>query len=391
MAQPSTATAAPLAATTTTASPADALDPLARLSLNTLPALPSHHPAPAPAPIPPLPSLPVSSSSPSSIPASPTAPSSSAPPFPSSSSRPFVLFQPACANHRYARTTDIGTIVERPERLRAVKVGVAAAWARLEQEAGRAANEGAAARVQEEESRSEGGAEGLDALLEGLSLGDSGCTTRPAKGESERERARPLPGALEVLGGPFDILSTSATMRVDDPALGVVHPVPNRAPGEVRGDDDDDDEGWSTASSTPPPPPADASSPPLAPLPSAARPSPSRPRTSPPIPWPTQLLSLIRRSSTSLLLPPHHSEIPPHLPQGDLYLCPGSEGAIFGALGAACEAVDRVVAAAAAAREGEGEGARRGFVAVRPPGHHCGESSPQGFCFVNNVAVAAAH
>lgn len=54
----------------------------------------------------------------------------------------------------------------------------------------------------------------------------------------------------------------------------------------------------------------------------------------------------------------------------------------------------------------------RAFVAIRPPGHvsslspllpkirtltytrvsqHCGEANPQGFCFVNNVAVAAAH
>jgi histone deacetylase HOS3 len=31
------------------------------------------------------------------------------------------------------------------------------------------------------------------------------------------------------------------------------------------------------------------------------------------------------------------------------------------------------------------------FVAIRPPGHHCGEDTPSGFCFVNNVAVAAAH
>ena len=31
------------------------------------------------------------------------------------------------------------------------------------------------------------------------------------------------------------------------------------------------------------------------------------------------------------------------------------------------------------------------FVAIRPPGHHCGEDTPSGFCFVNNVVVAAAH
>jgi histone deacetylase HOS3 len=36
-------------------------------------------------------------------------------------------------------------------------------------------------------------------------------------------------------------------------------------------------------------------------------------------------------------------------------------------------------------------GATRAFCAVRPPGHHCGEDTPSGFCFVNNVAIGAAH
>lgn len=48
-----------------------------------------------------------------------------------------------------------------------------------------------------------------------------------------------------------------------------------------------------------------------------------------------------------------------------------------------CEAVDRVI--------DDQDPIKRAFVAVRPPGHHCGEDTPSGFCFVNNVAVAAAH
>ena len=34
---------------------------------------------------------------------------------------------------------------------------------------------------------------------------------------------------------------------------------------------------------------------------------------------------------------------------------------------------------------------RRGVAVIRPPGHHAERTSPCGFCFYNNVAVAAAH
>jgi histone deacetylase HOS3 len=75
-------------------------------------------------------------------------------------------------------------------------------------------------------------------------------------------------------------------------------------------------------------------------------------------------------------------------------VCPDSINAIQGALGAVCEAVDKVVSS----RSNEGQPTEptelpvhRAFVAIRPPGHHCGEDTPSGFCFVNNVAVAAAH
>lgn len=67
--------------------------------------------------------------------------------------------------------------------------------------------------------------------------------------------------------------------------------------------------------------------------------------------------------------------------EGDLYLCSESLDALEGALGAVCEAVDRVFTA----------GPRRAFVAVRPPGHHCSASYPSGFCWVNNVHVGIMH
>ncbi|BGP12507.1 hypothetical protein JCM10213_006927 [Rhodosporidiobolus nylandii] len=283
-------------------------------------------------------------------------PHSSSPSSPSS--RLAVLFHPSCLDHRYIRNHDIGTIVERPERLRAVKVGVCGAFARLEE---REAARGGERWVTQEQ----GTEEELGELLGKMSLA-------PGADEGGKGKGREVKGR----GAPFDILETRAVLSLDDPALRLVHPAPNHTPNAV------DDAAWlaSFASSSS----ADPSSSPsritrLSTSPSKSSPSSTSP--SPPLSWPEQLTHLCRSTPTALLKAPSFSEIPPHLPQGDLYLSPGSEGAIFGALGAVCEGVDRLV----------GGEYGRAFVAVRPPGHHCGESNPQGFCFMNNVAVAAAH
>ena len=47
--------------------------------------------------------------------------------------RTAVFLQKACLQHRYIRSRDNSNIVERPERLRAVNIGLAAAIARLEE------------------------------------------------------------------------------------------------------------------------------------------------------------------------------------------------------------------------------------------------------------------
>ena len=60
---------------------------------------------------------------------------------------------------------------------------------------------------------------------------------------------------------------------------------------------------------------------------------------------------------------------------------PRSYEAALLAAGAACDAVDRVLA-------GELD---RAFCVVRPPGHHAEADRAMGFCLFNNVAVAAAH
>lgn len=54
-------------------------------------------------------------------------------PRPGSLKKTAVFTQSACLQHRYIRSQDLSNIVERPERLRAVHIGLAAAIARLEE------------------------------------------------------------------------------------------------------------------------------------------------------------------------------------------------------------------------------------------------------------------
>ncbi|MCU0956180.1 MAG: histone deacetylase family protein [Hydrogenophaga sp.] len=73
---------------------------------------------------------------------------------------------------------------------------------------------------------------------------------------------------------------------------------------------------------------------------------------------------------------PAHAQIDP-----DTSINEHSWDAILVAAGAAIDATDAVMA-------GELENA---FCAVRPPGHHATRNQAMGFCFVNNVAVAARY
>jgi acetoin utilization deacetylase AcuC-like enzyme len=65
----------------------------------------------------------------------------------------------------------------------------------------------------------------------------------------------------------------------------------------------------------------------------------------------------------------------------DTVMCPKTLDAIRHAAGGAVAAVDEVMSGAA----------DTAFVVARPPGHHAGARNPMGFCFVNNVAIAARH
>jgi len=65
----------------------------------------------------------------------------------------------------------------------------------------------------------------------------------------------------------------------------------------------------------------------------------------------------------------------------DTAACAGTWAAVQRAAGAAVAATDAVI---------DGH-ARNAFCSVRPPGHHATRASAMGFCFFNNVAIAARH
>jgi acetoin utilization deacetylase AcuC-like enzyme len=65
----------------------------------------------------------------------------------------------------------------------------------------------------------------------------------------------------------------------------------------------------------------------------------------------------------------------------DTWASPGTRAAAWRAAGAAVAATDAVI-------DGKISNA---FCAVRPPGHHATHNQTMGFCFFNNVAVAARH
>ena len=65
----------------------------------------------------------------------------------------------------------------------------------------------------------------------------------------------------------------------------------------------------------------------------------------------------------------------------DTMMCPATFDAATHAAGAALAATDAVIS-------GEVSNA---FCSIRPPGHHAGIAQAMGFCFINNVAVAARH
>ncbi|KAI0754836.1 Arginase/deacetylase [Daedaleopsis nitida] len=229
-----------------------------------------------------------------------------------------IYLQKACLKHKYIRTRDNSHIVERPERLRAINVGLAAAVARLEERAPTTAispndsNSADSLKVEED-------ADELTKALGQLQISTPSRDQQPAG----------LPVTFVHSGASVNILNNAAVKFVH---------------GDIERD---------------------------VYLENLKR-------------WATESQEKVDKGA---------SEIPEGYSQGDLYLSPGSLEAIQGAIGTVCEAVDAVVEGSRdpSISPVPTERPKRAFVAIRPPGHHCGEDTPSGFCFVNNVAVAAAH
>jgi histone deacetylase HOS3 len=124
---------------------------------------------------------------------------------PLSSPSTAIFLQDACTQHRYIRTKDASHIFERPERLRAVKIGLCAAISRLEEEW--CALPGAA-RAEDPD------ADSLVAAIENLRL--------------EQDSAEEL--ALLPKGHPVQVVQSSARVDIlNHPAVKYVH-------GDVGGD-----------------------------------------------------------------------------------------------------------------------------------------------------------
>ncbi|KAK8850477.1 hypothetical protein IAR55_004395 [Kwoniella newhampshirensis] len=286
---------------------------------------------------------------------------------------PLGLFiQPACLQHKYIRHANSSHIFERPERLRAVLLGVAAAVARLEEAAASTedvSQDKKTDSITPSTSTTTTG-DDLSGMLSSLSIG-AGSAFLPATHISIVSPPSPLqPGSI----------------LLHHPAVQIAHSPTPEAPFPYLGQGSSSSSGGSAS-------------------------FPTSPYLKDLFKWASEAAENIKETGC---------EIPQGLGlnAGDLYLGPGSILAIEGAIQTVCQAVDCVTRPPVAkskikpepttppgqkgsldffdtpTRQTIGVGnptPNKAFCAIRPPGHHCGEDAPSGFCYVNNVVVGALH
>ncbi|WWC92245.1 uncharacterized protein L201_007199 [Kwoniella dendrophila CBS 6074] len=297
----------------------------------------------------------------------------------SSSTKPLGLFiQPACLQHKYIRHANSSHIFERPERLRAVLLGVAAAIARLECDEEILKN---IPSTPPQPSTSSSNTDDLSGLLSSLSIESSTASSS-------------ITSHLSIIPPPA-LPTIPGSILLHNPAVQYAHsPVPESPFPYLGGKPNK----FATSSGD----------------------IPSSDYLKNLVKWASEAIDKIRETGC---------EIPPDLGlnAGDLYLGPGSIVAIEGAIQTVCEAVDYVVTSNATASTpttsssnrsqipstpptqisnnerhfttpphassstSSGSSFNKAFCAIRPPGHHCGEDLPSGFCYVNNVVVGAMH
>ncbi|CAE7215663.1 unnamed protein product, partial [Rhizoctonia solani] len=216
-----------------------------------------------------------------------------------------IHIQPSCSEHRYIRDKDLSTIVERPERLRALAVGIAAAIS-LNEDATHGPSESDVTTASQDD---------LAANMVKLLIQSNEDVIWPTSVARIVRSAHPADASF-----------------LNNPAVRMIH--------ALEEDTTSSGEDYITQISR----------------------------------WALESEDRIKAGD---------SEIPrgEGLSQGDLYLCPKTLYAIAGALKTTCDAVDSAIDPASPLS----------FVAIRPPGHHCGSDEPAGFCWVNNVLVGAAH
>ncbi|WVF67950.1 hypothetical protein IAT40_002712 [Kwoniella sp. CBS 6097] len=298
----------------------------------------------------------------------------------SSSATPLGLFiQPACLQHKYIRHSTSSHIFERPERLRAVLLGVAAAVARLEANEPKetAGPSGSSGYI----TPSNSAADDLSGLLSSLSIGSSSSKSATTR-------------YLHIIPPP-PLPQTPGSILLHHPAVQLAHAPTPEAPFPYLG-------AGATSSSG----------------------------SKGDIPTSDYLKNLVKWASEAVeKIKETGCEIPGDLGlnPGDLYLGPGSIIAIEGAIQSVCQAVDLVSRSRSSPptpprQETKAEPSTpptqtsthnqayfapstsaqslpsaalpqfsKAFCAIRPPGHHCGEDLPSGFCYVNNVVVGAMH